>query len=253
MPPLPAADPNFNAVINSQPSSTYSCSVFYSGLNPPSTTDPVEASTVQTTDWEALSIPPATLRQSQLPLSTELEWKPLVPETETLLEISDREATDEFVEFVSQSQWWDNNRKRSGIINLPLLSPPVAPIPTLLTYNFKTVQDQGRPATAMETAPVGEYHSSHFQELFMVIFIVLIAIFWIAAVMLATNRIERWLRCRLTSSQGELGEDEECMLYYTLSCIVPCSLGCGFSSFSESSVSSKIGKLLFGVEGWTFA
>ncbi|PUU81840.1 hypothetical protein B9Z19DRAFT_1121607 [Tuber borchii] len=121
--------------------------------------------------------------EEKLPLSTELEWKPLVPETETLLEISDREATDEFVEFVSKSQWWDNNRKRS-------------------------VQDQGRPATAMETAPVGEYRSSHFQEILMVIFIILIAIFWMAAVMLATNRIERWLRCRPTSSRGELGEDE---------------------------------------------
>ncbi|PUU81842.1 hypothetical protein B9Z19DRAFT_1062332 [Tuber borchii] len=220
MAPVPAANSNFNVFISNQPSSTYSCSVFYSNLNSPPTTDPVEAATVQTPDWEAPSIAPAKLTQSQLPLSTELERKPLVPETETLLEISDPEATDEFVEFVSQSQWWDNNRKRPGII--PLLSPPVAAIPTLLTYNFKTVQDQGRPATAMDRAPVGEYRSSHFQEFLIAISIHLIAILLSAAITLAINRIARKLRYGLTSCGGELWK-YQCMflaVYYVIYCAI---------------------------------
>ncbi|PUU81854.1 hypothetical protein B9Z19DRAFT_1121624 [Tuber borchii] len=206
MAPVPAASSNFNVVISSQPSSTYSCSVFYSNLNPPPTTDPVEAATVQTADWEAPSIAPAPLTPSQLPLSTELEQKPLVPETETLLEISDPEATDEFVEFVSQSQRWDNHRKRP-------------------------VQDQGRPATAMDRAPVGEYRSSHFQEFLMAVSIHLIAIFLSAAITLAINRIARKLCCGPASSGG-------CELWkYQL------------WSISGPSVSSKFGKLLFEVEG----
>lgn len=127
MAPLPVADPNLNVVIN--PSSTYSCLAFYPHLNPPPTTDPVEVSK----QWTGKpSIPPATLMPPQLPLSNGLKLKSPVPETETSLEISDPEATDEFVKFVPHR--WDNNQKRPGIILLR--SPSVAAIPTLLTYKF---------------------------------------------------------------------------------------------------------------------
>lgn len=211
MAPLPVGGPNVKVVVNSHPY-PYTCLPVDPDQNIPQTTDPVEAATVQTTDSEAPSIPPATLTPSQLPLSTEFEWEPPVSKTETLLEISDLEATD-------------NYPKLLGIILLP--SPPVAAIPTLLTNNFKTVQDQERPATAMDRAPVGEYRFSYFGELSLSFFIFLLTVFVSAAAMSATNRIKRKLRRRLTLCLGELvGEDQlmHAALHFTVYCAINLAL-----------------------------
>lgn len=212
MAPLPVEGPNVNAVINSY-SYIYSCLPVYPDQNPPPTTNPEEAATVQTMDSEAPSIPPATLTPSQLPLSTEFEWEPPVSKTETLLEISDVGATNDY-------------QKRLGIVLWP--SPPVAAIPTLLTNNFKTVQDQERPATAMDRTPVGEYRFSFFQALSLVIFIFLVSVYVRAAAMSAMNRIERKLYIRLTIWQGEIMEDQR--MYDALHCVVYCAIVLGLWS-----------------------
>jgi len=74
----------------------------------------------------------------------------------------------------------------------------------------------------MDRAPVGEYRFSYFQELSLVIFIFLVAVFVSAAAMSAMNRIERKLRHRLTRCLGKLGEDQH--MYAVLYCVAYCAI-----------------------------
>ncbi|PUU81858.1 hypothetical protein B9Z19DRAFT_1062343 [Tuber borchii] len=68
-------------------------------------------------DWEVPSIPITPLTPSQLPVPTGFELKSSEPEKEDWLDIADPEDKDEYI---TASDWWNYNHKRSCIILFPL-------------------------------------------------------------------------------------------------------------------------------------